>query len=190
MKISVLVVAHNEEKHIKNCIESLLCQTITPDEILVVCHNCTDKTEMIACSFKKIIAIKYDGPDGVPFARIKGFEEVTGDIVACLDGDSIASRTWLFNITKSLIKNKNITLVAGYVILTNNFFSKFTSFRQFVILKKILKKRINYFAWGSNFACRKIDYEKVGGILPLIELRKYIYICIFGRKIFISHWLL
>jgi glycosyltransferase involved in cell wall biosynthesis len=162
MKISVLIVAHNEAGHIASCVQSVLNQTLAPSEIIVICHNCTDTTVSILRSFNTVKAIEYTGPAGVPYARIKGFEEVTGDIVACLDGDGTVSTVWLHNLVTPLIEHQHISLVAGYVVLTNSLFSRLTSFWQFVILKKIFKARLNCFAWGSNFACRKADYEKVG----------------------------
>jgi glycosyltransferase involved in cell wall biosynthesis len=128
MKTSVLIVAHNEEVHIKNCIESVLKQTLIPNEIVVICHNCTDATVSIARSFEAVRVVEYQGPEGVPYARIKGFEEVIGDIVACLDGDGTVRQTWLENITAPLIKDKTVSLVAGYVILTNDLLARLTSF--------------------------------------------------------------
>lgn len=186
MKTSVLIVAHNEENHIKNCIQSVLRQTLTPDEIVIICHNCTDKTIPLARSFTSVKVIDYKGPKGVPYARIKGFEEVTGDIVVCLDGDGTVNKTWLRNLVDPLSDDKHISLVAGYVILTNGIFARITSFWQFVILRKMFRKKLNCFAWGSNFACRKADYEKVGGIKPLIELRDKIGLNFWAEDLYIS----
>jgi len=186
MKISVLIIAHNEEEYIERCIESVLKQTIQPDEIVVICHNCTDQTVSITRSFSPVKVIQYDGPEGVPYARIKGFQEVGGEIVACLDGDGTVSPTWLEHITNPLIQHQDISLVAGYVILTNSFFARLTSFWQFVLFKKLFKVKINCFAWGSNFACRKSDYEKVGGTEPILMLREKLNLHFWAEDFYIS----
>ncbi len=170
MKTSVLVIAHNEEATIHACLASLMNQTKKSDEIVLVCHNCTDNTVAIGRTFSQVKVVEEHGPEGVPYARMRGFNEATGDIIACIDGDTIAQKEWLEHITNPLIENKNISLVAGYVILTNDILARLTSFWQFVVLKKIIKPRLNYFAWGSSFACRKTDYGKVGGFQPLIDL--------------------
>lgn len=190
MKTSVLIIAHNEEAHIGACLESVAAQTMRSDEIVVICHNCTDNTAAIARSFEGVRAVEYSGPEGVPYARIRGFQEVTGDIVACLDGDGTASRTWLKNITAPLIADSRISLVAGYVILTNSLFARLTSFWQFVLFKKLLAVTINRFAWGSNFACRKADYENVGGMAPLLELRKTLGLHFWAEDFYISRALM
>lgn len=101
-KISVLVIAHNEEKYIKQCLDSLVVQTRKPDEIVLIAHNCTDKTEEIARAYPEIKVVHYEGPSGQLYARIRGFEEVSGDIVVCTDGDSWVSKNWVEEIVKPL----------------------------------------------------------------------------------------
>ncbi len=190
VKISVLIIAHNEQKHIRKCIDSILKQTVQADEIVLICHNCTDDTVSIARSFDTVKFIDYSGPEGIPYARIKGFNEVTGDIIACLDGDSSAAPRWLEHITAPLLKHQNISLVAGYVILTNDFFARLTSFWQFVLFKKLFRVDVNCFAWGSNFACRKSDYVKVGGMEPLLELRKTLSLHFWAEDFYLSRALM
>ena len=49
--ISVIIPAHNEEKYIERCIESIkAADSVFPGntEIIVVCNRCTDRTEHIA----------------------------------------------------------------------------------------------------------------------------------------------
>lgn len=49
--ISVIVPAYNEEAGIRSTIESLLAQTLKPDQIIVVANNCSDRTVEIARSY-------------------------------------------------------------------------------------------------------------------------------------------
>ncbi len=71
MKISVLIIAHNEEKYIAQCVESVLNQTKRPDEIVLLAHNCTDKTLEIARSFP-ITVVPFNGVTGIINARLEG----------------------------------------------------------------------------------------------------------------------
>lgn len=59
MKISVLIIAHNEGLHIAECIASILNQSKKPDEIVVIVHNSTDKTLEIVRNYKEVQAIEY-----------------------------------------------------------------------------------------------------------------------------------
>src|SRR3989304_3585243 len=58
MKVSVVIPVYNEEKYIKNCLDSLMNQTEKPDEIIVVDNNCTDKTVSIVKKYKRIKIIQ------------------------------------------------------------------------------------------------------------------------------------
>jgi biofilm PGA synthesis N-glycosyltransferase PgaC len=116
--ISALVVAHNEEILIEKCIRSILDQSVAPDEIVIIAHNCTDKTEEIVSKYNQIKLISYQGPAGHIYARIKGFESVTGEIVVCTDGDSFVERNWIEKMTRPL-QNQKVSGVGGVVIFTN-----------------------------------------------------------------------
>jgi len=47
-QILVVIPAHNEERDLEHCIETILSQTRVPDRIAVVLDNCTDGTEDVA----------------------------------------------------------------------------------------------------------------------------------------------
>jgi len=185
MKISVLIIAHNEEEWIEKCIKSILNQTQKPDEIVLVAHNCTDDTVTIAKRFATVKLIEYTGPHGQPYARIKGFNEVTGDIIACTDGDAWADKNWLKRITSPLLKNPDITLVAGRVVFLNNLFWKIAMLRQY-FFRKFTNDGLNKFASGACFAIRKNDYEKVGGLEPIIKLKDELKLYFWAEDYYLS----
>ncbi|MFA7689338.1 MAG: glycosyltransferase family 2 protein [Bacilli bacterium] len=47
-KVSIIIPAHNEEKIIQQCIESILQQTYKDIHIIISCDNCTDRTAELA----------------------------------------------------------------------------------------------------------------------------------------------
>lgn len=171
MKISVLVVAHNEEKYIAKCIDSLLVQTLVPDEIIIVCHNCSDSTPEIVRSYgAKVKLVEYAGPEGITSARIRAFAEARNEIIACLDGDSSACKNWLKRLVKPL-KNSAISGVGGYIQLTGNLRARLISIG-FFFLDRFVNKQYKFYFWGANFACRKSDYLKLGGFEKIANLKK------------------
>lgn len=169
MKISVLIIAHNEEKYIQECLESVLRQTLNPDEIVLIAHNCTDQTERIAKKYTSIKTISYQGTPGHVYARLRGFESVSGDIIACLDGDSVAHKNWLKNLTGPFRK-QHIVAVGGYVKLDGSLAARLTSWR-FFFLNPRFNPKFHFYFWGGNFACRKNDYEKIGGFKPFLKIK-------------------
>lgn len=185
MNTSILIIAHDEEENIEKCIKSLLSQTKKPSEIVLIAHNCTDRTENIVKKYnEQIKLVSYKGPKGPLYARHKGFETVEGDVVACIDADSVAKEDWFEKITKPL-SNSRVSAVGGYVIFKKSLLGKFMSYEFFYITPKI-KPEYRFYFWGANFACRKSDYEKCGGLLPLVKIRKDLDLKYYSDDLYLS----
>ena len=82
---SVIVPAHNSEKFLKYCLESVKTQAFDDYELIVVCDSCTDGTEDVAREYADKIVVTHYGMDGL--ARNAGIEEAEGDWLLFLDHD-------------------------------------------------------------------------------------------------------
>ena len=87
---SVIVPAHNSEKYISKCLDSIKIQTFTDYELIVVCDACTDNTFREAREYDlyvpEITVIEtYYGMDGL--ARNKGIDLSRGKWLLFLDDD-------------------------------------------------------------------------------------------------------
>ena len=72
--ISIYIPAYNAEKTIKECIDSILIQTIKPKKILVINDNSIDKTMNLLLGYgDKIEIITNKKNMGVGFARNLAF---------------------------------------------------------------------------------------------------------------------
>ncbi len=171
MKISIAVIAHNEEFSISACIEALLAQSMKPTEIIVLLHNCTDNTKTIVQKFP-VRTVECFEEGGIIVARARSIEACTGDIICCSDGDAWADRDWIKNITTPLREDAAVSIVGGYTKIQNSLFWKFSCWWQFVWNRKLWHKKHHAFAWGSNLAFRKKDYEKVSGLTPFLKIHK------------------
>jgi glycosyltransferase involved in cell wall biosynthesis len=161
-KVSVLIIAHNEEKYVEKCLDSIMNQSITPDEIILIAHNCTDKTEEIASTFPKVKTISYQGPKGIIYARIKGVYLVSGDIIACIDGDSYAEKNWI-EVMSKLLKKGNI-LVGSWIKIKGTIFGNISNI--FIKYLCVLNtKNRGHWIWGPSFAFWGKNKEKVISIL-------------------------
>lgn len=107
MKVSVVIPVYNEEKYIKNCLDSLMKQEEKPDEIIVVDNNCTDKTISIVKKYKGIKIIQ-EKKQGISPTRNKGFNSAKYEIIARCDADSILPINWIKDIKKTFSKNSQI----------------------------------------------------------------------------------
>jgi len=162
MKISVLIVAHNEEKYIKKCIESVLNQTKHPDEIVLLLHNSTDKTRETAES-SPITIVPFNGPTGIVSARLEGLNHVGGDIILCIDGDSSAQNNWVEVMADTLKKDNNIFVGSSVKFKGTIFGNIYNIFNKYSSLLK--GQRLAYWIWGSNFGFWGKDKNLVQKIL-------------------------
>lgn len=166
--ISVVIIAHNEERYIHQCLTSVVKQQLKPLEILLVAHNCMDQTVKIAKQFPTVTILEYSGPSGIAYARAHGFAQAQGDIVVSLDGDSFAiSSNWLSALTKPL-RHKSVVLTGGPVWFVGNLYGWLMSLN-FFFIKPLVDANYRFYPWGSNLAFRKPDYVQAGGLKPLLD---------------------
>ena len=58
MRVSVIIPAWNEAKHIGDCLRSVAAQSLQPDEVIVVDNKSTDDTAKIAASFPFVTVLR------------------------------------------------------------------------------------------------------------------------------------
>lgn len=87
--VSVIIPSYNRGYCITKSIQSVLDQTYTDLEVLVIDDGSTDDTEKIVNSFKdkRIRYIKLETNQGVSNARNVGMQEARGDYIAFQDSD-------------------------------------------------------------------------------------------------------
>jgi glycosyltransferase involved in cell wall biosynthesis len=164
MKISVIIPVYNEEKYIKNCLDSFSNQIEKPDEIIIVNNNCSDQTINIAKNYPvKIIEEK---KQGIVFARNKGFNVASGDILGRCDADSILPSNWIKKIKEDFSKNK-IDGLTGPVIFYDLPFK--TTFYSIFYLKAMKILQNGETLIGPNMAITKKIWRKIKATICVDE---------------------
>lgn len=114
MTISVVIPAYNEEKYIPATLESVKKLTRQPDEIIVIDGGSTDRTKEIAQQHgARVITVPHRG---IGFARQKGLEAASGDIIAFTDSDTIVPTDWLTKIEETLSRKGVVAVYGPYVV--------------------------------------------------------------------------
>jgi glycosyltransferase involved in cell wall biosynthesis len=177
MKLSFVIPAHNEEKYIGKCLDSIIRELKGKPyetEIIVVNNASTDRTEEIARSYPNVTVV--DEPaKGLVKARSRGFRETTGDLIANIDADTILPRGWIDKVFKEFSKNPKLICLSGPHInydlspfvrfLTKLFYA--VTFLVYLVNKFILNG--GSFVQGGNFVCRRTALLSVGGYDVNIE---------------------
>lgn len=87
--ISVIIPAYNGDRYIKNAIASVLAQTYSNYEIIVVDDGSTDNTSQIVQGYGDRVKYLYQDNQGVAAARNKGIGVSKGQYIAFLDQDDV-----------------------------------------------------------------------------------------------------
>lgn len=134
MKFLIIIPAHNEEKNILLCLESLKNQTFQDFKCVIVNDGSTDKTQEIVERFIQIPNTKYQilnltQSEHQPGAKVvrtfnKGLETENlenFDVVCKFDADIIFPENYLEKINKVYEKNPNAGMVSGLVYIKKGF---------------------------------------------------------------------
>lgn len=166
MKVSIVIPAHNEESHIKACIESAIKQNYHNFEIIVVDNASTDKTAEIAKNYG--IKVVLETRKGTQWARESGRLHACGEIIANLDADCLPDSDWLTKGVNSFLSKKVVAVGGPYDYYdASNFFRKFSLFFQktFYFLGNKLLQKLGKGAIliGGNVFLRADVLDSVGG---------------------------
>ncbi len=107
-QVSVIIPAYNGDRYIVQAVESVLSQTFTDLEIIVVDDGSTDATRQVLEPYLDRIRYIYQENQGVAAARNRGIKEAKGDLIAFLDQDDfflpdkLAAQVALFIASPSL----------------------------------------------------------------------------------------
>ncbi len=147
MKVSVIIPVYNEEKFIKNCLDSLMKQEEKPDEIIIVDNNCADKTIEIVKKYKGIIIIK-EKTQGIIPSRDAGFNVALGDILIKMDADVFIPKNFVKKIKLDFKKYQKIAGVTVYINFHDSLFLRSTKF-YFDVYMWIAKITIGHYIFGG-----------------------------------------
>ena len=108
-KVSIIMPVYNSEKYIVDSIESVLKQTYSNWELLLVDDGSSDGSLEIIKKYAKvdqrIVVLQHDNNKGLPTARNTGIEKATGKYLAFLDSDDLWAEEKLEMQTSFMIKN-------------------------------------------------------------------------------------
>jgi glycosyltransferase involved in cell wall biosynthesis len=118
--ISIIVPCYNVENYLAETLESVLNQSYTNWECIIVNDGSTDKTHEIALEWEKkdnkFIYLELEN-GGVERARNKGIETATGEYILPLDGDDKISPSFLEKTIKVFTDDPDTMLVYTLVQL-------------------------------------------------------------------------
>lgn len=173
--ISIVIPACNEEMVIEQCIKNFVKQTYKNLELIIVCHNCTDRTYPIAeMTAKTITEIKVKIIDfktkeaGKGLALNKGLELATGELFSYFDADARTNEQFFENTIKYMDSGYTCTqskIVAGNP--NDNFWTKIQGYEMLVFAMVFCEGRyklgLNSGIGGTGVTIKTEIIKKIGG---------------------------
>jgi len=119
MEISVLMSAYNASAHLKAAIDSILAQSFSAFEFIIVNDGSSDSTEEIIKSYKdkRIVYVKNEKNLGLIKSLNKGLEIATGKYIARMDADDIALPTRLSEQRTVFLERTVVAVGSNYYLL-------------------------------------------------------------------------
>ncbi len=116
MLFSVIVPMYNVEKYAKECIESILNQTYTDFELILVDDGSTDNSGKIIDEYaqkdNRIVAIHKEN-SGVTSARKEALKNSSGQYIVPIDGDDWIDTNYLETFANVINKHENISMICS-----------------------------------------------------------------------------
>jgi glycosyltransferase involved in cell wall biosynthesis len=150
--ISVIIPLYAYAQYLAEAIESVLAQTVKPDEIICVSDGAIDNSVEIAKKYPVKIIEKKNG--GLASARNAGIREATSEYVMSFDSDDIMRPNCIEEHMK--LADKNTIVTCGLMAFGSE---SYTARPEVASYELLMKRNVIY----SNSVFPKNLWEKVGG---------------------------
>lgn len=115
--ISIIVPVYNSERYLRSCIESVLAQTYSCYEMILIDDGSCDRSVEICqrmCRYDQRLRLICQKHRGVSAARNRGIEEAKGKYIFFLDSDDMI-HPWLLGVLYEYIRKSHAVIATeGY----------------------------------------------------------------------------
>ncbi len=115
-KVSVIVPVYNAQTYINKCVRSILDQTYTDFELILVDDGSADQSGMICESLAELddrITVLHQSNGGVSKARNSGLRMATGQYIMFCDSDDWVKNNWIDTMVSFAETNPESWIVSG-----------------------------------------------------------------------------
>ncbi len=142
--VSVIIPAYNAEKFLVDSVESVLRQSYTNFELIIIDDFSSDGTGAIAdhyaLSDTRVSVLHNEGNLGIGGSRARGVTAAQGKYLAWLDADDLMTPERLEKQIEFLEANPHVGVVGGYIELFGA--RRDSEIRKYALSDQLLRKRI------------------------------------------------
>ncbi len=161
-EISVIIPVYNKAKYIVDTLDSVLKQSFTDFEALLIDDGSTDSSDMICDKYRSLdsrFKTFHISNKGVSAARNYGIKHAKGKYISFIDADDIIDSTFFEKMHKAMIDNNADMVVCGYYEInkeekTDYYLKSCLEYDTF----EVLKYNILCTLWNKLFVRSKIKH--------------------------------
>lgn len=114
--ISIIIPVYNGEKYLRPCLDSMLQQTYTNWELILVDDGSTDNSPSICDEYAKLsrISVIHRKNGGQAIARNEGLSIAKGEFVSFVDCDDWFEKDMYESMIKTVLSYEAQIVVCGY----------------------------------------------------------------------------
>lgn len=141
--VSIVIAAYNAEQYLPRCLDSMIAQTYSNIEIIVVDDASTDDTMSILQKYankdERIRILRMNKNSGAPAARNKGMKETKGEFMTTVDADDTIAMDAIELSVNMMVADPELDFVLYKLMLVKDT-PHSTSISPFPINPKVKKK--------------------------------------------------
>lgn len=152
MKISVIVPVYNTEKYLHKCVDSILAQTFTDFELLLIDDGSTDNSGKICNEYAakdNRVKVFHKENGGVSRARNLGIDNARGEYLSFIDSDDYI-RPDMYAELVAVADKYNVDLAVSDIELNGKVLNNKTPASRKLEKQEISNKVLPYFTQSDN----------------------------------------
>jgi glycosyltransferase involved in cell wall biosynthesis len=170
-KVSIIVPVFNAEKFLDDCIKSVLAQTFTDYELILVDDGSTDSSLAICQSYanqNSQIKVVHQENGGLSVARNSGIEVASGDYLTFLDSDDMLDPYFLERMMAVVDRYNADWVQCGALFGSDRVLNGKRNCKEFIYQgrKALLHDNIKVRVWGAIYYKRAFENTK----FPLVRI--------------------
>ena len=121
--ISIIIPVYNAEKYLHRCVDSILAQSYTDFELLLIDDGSPDNSGTICDEYAvkdSRVRVFHKENGGVSSARNLGLDNALGEYVTFCDADDYVTSDWLFTYCYTMSENVDLIVQGFYKIVGDN----------------------------------------------------------------------
>ncbi len=183
--VSVVMPAYNAERHLAQAIESILKQTLSDLELIIVDDCSTDRTPEIIDSYvaadPRVRGVRNDSNLGPAGSTNRGVAQARGELIAGMDADDISIPSRLKRQVDFLAEHPDVAIVGSYVSHINEANKMLSLSRtgpaSVADFNRLRSRGAATMVFGGTALYRKSAFDAVGGFDATLRAAADIEFC-------------